>query len=80
MTESKNSCEQVAWRSPEMTASDSKARHAARRAGLIVRKSRRRESHDNLGGFMVVDPSTGFPVCGFSFDLTAAAVVEYCAE
>jgi hypothetical protein len=40
-----------------MTYSDSAARRAANRVGLVARKSRwRRDSIDNYGGFMLVDP------------------------
>jgi hypothetical protein len=59
--------------------SDSAARRAAKRVGLVARKSRwRRDSIDNDGGFMIVDPYTNFVVCGSRFDLTADDVAEYC--
>jgi hypothetical protein len=61
-------------------ALEQQARRAARRKGLVARKSRWRVySPDNLGGFMLVDPRTNFPVDGFKFDLSAEYVVGYCS-
>jgi hypothetical protein len=60
---------------------ESKARRVAKRAGLDARKSRRRkESIDNLGGFMLVDPQTNSVVNGNRFDLTAGDVIEQCKD
>jgi len=60
---------------------DSAARRAAKRVGLVARKSRwRKYSLDNQGDFMVVDPATNFCVAGSRYDLTAAEVVEYCRD
>jgi len=62
-------------------ASDSKARRAARRVGLVARKSRwRRDSFDNHCGYMLIDPTTNFVVAGSRFDLTAEDVVQFCAN
>jgi hypothetical protein len=61
--------------------SDSAARRAARRVGLVARKSRwRKYSIDNHGDFMLLDPSMNVPVAGWKYDLTAAEVVEFCNE
>jgi hypothetical protein len=67
----------------DMTISDSaldhRARRAAKRIGLVARKSRwRRDSIDNYGGFMLIDPYRNFAVCGQRYDLTADDVIEYC--
>lgn len=63
------------------SALEQRARRAARRVGLVARKSRWRvDSPDNLGGFMLVDPSTNFAVDGFKFDLTAEYVIDYCSD
>ena len=62
-------------------ALEQRARRAARRVGLLARKSRwRLGSVDNLGGFMLINPESNFPVDGFRFDLTANYVIEYCAN
>jgi hypothetical protein len=67
--------------SQSVPATESRARRAARRAGLIVRKSRwRLNSNDNYGGFMIVDPSTNIPVYGFQCDLDPQEVIDYCAN
>jgi hypothetical protein len=58
-------------------AREARARRAARRAGLIARKSRL-NSIDNFGEFMLVDPSTNFAVAGSRFDLSAEDVIEIC--
>ena len=60
-------------------ALEAHARHAARRVGLVAHKSKwRRDSIDNRGGFMLIDPYWNFQYAGFRFDLTAAEVIEYC--
>jgi len=62
-------------------SADTRARRAAKRAGLIARKSRWRVgSIDNHGDFMLVDPDGNYPVAGFRWDMTAEEVIEYCAE
>jgi hypothetical protein len=62
-------------------ALDGRARRAARRIGLIARRSRwRLGSIDNLGGFMLIDPRHNFCVAGPRFDLEAEAVIDYCQE
>ena len=58
-------------------ALEQRARRAARRAGLIARKSRWRVgSADNFGGFTLVDPRTNGVVDGPRFDLSAEYVIE----
>jgi hypothetical protein len=59
--------------------SDSQARRAAKRVGLLARKSRwRRDTIDNFGDFMLIEPRLNCVVAGSRFDLTAADVVELC--
>jgi hypothetical protein len=54
---------------------------AAKRVGLRARKSRwRAGSIDNLGEFMLIEPSGNYVVAGSRFDLTSADVVAFCAE
>ena len=61
--------------------SDSQARRAAQRIGLLARKSRwRRDTVDNHGGYMLIEPYRNLVVAGCWFDLTAADVVELCNE
>jgi len=62
-------------------AMDARARRAARAAGYVARKSRwRRDSLDNRGGFMIVDPSYNFPVAGARYELTAEEVIAWCRD
>jgi hypothetical protein len=63
----------------EMTKADeSRARRAARRAGLIAVKSRARiGTADNHGGFQLLDTSNRI-VAGVHLDLDADAVIEEC--
>ena len=61
--------------------SDSQALRAAQRIGLLARKSRwRRDTVDNYGGFMLIEPYRTRVVAGRRFNLTAAGVVELCNE
>jgi hypothetical protein len=63
------------------SALEQRARRAARRVGLVARKSRWRvNSPDNLGGFMLVDPRTNVPADGFKYDLSAEYVIGYCSD
>lgn len=67
----------------EVTADalEARARRAARRGGLVARKSRwRAGSIDNFGGFILVDPMRNWVVNGSRFDLSAADVIEHCTE
>jgi len=57
---------------------DFRARRAARRAGLVARKSRwHRDSIDNFGGYMLVDPYTNFIVVGSRSDMSAEEFLEH---
>jgi hypothetical protein len=59
--------------------SDSQARRAAPRIGLLARKSRwRRDTVDNHGGYMLIEPYRNRVVAGRRFGLTPADVVELC--
>jgi hypothetical protein len=61
--------------------SDNTARRAARRAGYVARKSRwHKDSSDNHGDFMLVDPSSNTLLAGWHYDLSAAEVVQYCTR
>ena len=60
---------------------ESKARRAAKKVGLVARKSRwRRDSIDNVGEFMVVDPSNGAPQAGFRYEMSAKEVISFCSD
>ena len=62
-------------------AADARARRAAKRVGLIARKSRwRRNSIDNYGEFILIEPSSNFPVAGFRYSMTAEEVIDYCKD
>ena len=62
-------------------ALDARARRAARRIGLLARKSRWRVGTiDNFGNFMLIDPYRNYIVNGSRFDLSAQDVIELCAE
>jgi hypothetical protein len=57
---------------------EKRARHAAKRAGLVARKSRwRRGTCDNLGHFMLLNQNNWI-VGGQRFDMTAEQVVKLC--
>lgn len=61
--------------------SEARARRAAQREGYRLRKSRRAVGGiDNLGGFMIIDPSTNFAVAGFRYDMSAEEVIAWCSE
>ena len=63
------------------SALENRARRAAKRVGLVARKSRwRADSIDNLGGFMLIDAYRNEVVDGARFDLTAQDVIDRCAE
>jgi hypothetical protein len=64
-----------------VAVSRSVARRAAQRIGLLARKSSwRRDTVDNHGGYMLIEPHRNRVVAGCRFDLTAADVVELCNE
>ena len=60
--------------------SEARARRAAKRVGLIARKSRRMRSCDNFGGFMLIEPHSNGVVEGLRFELTAEDVLACCTE
>jgi hypothetical protein len=63
------------------TALDARARRAARRVGLMARKSRwRRDSIDNYGEFMLIDLYDNYVVAGSRFDMTAENVIAFCEQ
>ena len=63
------------------SATDARARRAAKRVGLLARKSRwRRDSIDHKRGVRLIDSHTNGAVDGERFDLTAEDVIEYCAS
>jgi hypothetical protein len=58
---------------------DAAARRAAKRVGLIAKKSRwRRGSVDNYGEFMLIEPVRNYVVAGSRFNMTPADVIAYC--
>jgi len=60
---------------------DSRARRAAKRAGLMARKTRwRSNSIDNHGSFMLIDPRCNAIIAGERFNLSPDDVREICAE
>jgi hypothetical protein len=60
-------------------ALEARARRAAKRAGLMARKSRwRYDSIDNYGGFQLIDPERNFVVLGTRYELSAEDVIGYC--
>ena len=64
----------------ESKALETRARRAARRAGYVARKSRRRLSIDNYGGFLIIEPRRNFAVAGSRFEMTAQDVIDFCEE
>ena len=62
------------------TALEHRARRAAKRVGLVARKSRwRAGTIDNSGGFMLIDPLDNLIMAGERFDMTAADVIAFCS-
>lgn len=62
-------------------ALESRARRAARRAGLRAVKSRRRVgSWENQGEFALLDPQTRILVAGWNYDMSAEEVLDYCRD
>jgi hypothetical protein len=61
-------------------AMDGRARRAARRVGLMARRSRwRLGSIDNFGGYRLVDPDGNWVVAGERFDMSAEDVIARCS-
>ncbi|MEA2581105.1 MAG: hypothetical protein QOE83_1997 [Actinomycetota bacterium] len=53
-------------------------RRVAHREGYAIHKDRARSWRlGHCGGFMIVDPSTSFPMAGFEYDLDLNAVEEW---
>jgi hypothetical protein len=62
-------------------AREAQARRAAKRAGLVAKKSTwRKDSIDNFGEFQLIDPRRNFVVAGARFDMTPEEVIEFCRE
>jgi hypothetical protein len=61
-------------------ALDFRTRRAAYKSGLMVVKSRSRNSYENQGGYMLIELSRYLPVAGSRYDLTSEDVIEYCAD
>ena len=60
-------------------AMDSRARRAARRVGLLARKSRWvKGTVDNRGGFILLEPIRNIVRGGQRFDLSAEDIIEAC--
>jgi hypothetical protein len=60
---------------------EDRARRAAKCVGLQARKSRcRANSIDNHGGFQILDPMHNWVVAGERLDLSADAVIAFCAD
>ncbi len=56
---------------------ETQARYAAKKAGLIAKKSRRQDPLNNEGGFQLTD-SYNTLVAGACFSLSSEAVINYC--
>jgi hypothetical protein len=68
---------------PNEKAVEMRARRAAKRVGLLAKKSRWRRhprSVDNYGQFMLVNPYRNAVEAGLRFDLSAEQVIEYCSR
>lgn len=60
-------------------ALEARAHRAAKSVGCVARKSPwRRNSIDNLGGFLIVDRESNLVVAGRRFDMTAEDVIKWC--
>jgi hypothetical protein len=64
----------------QTTNLDSRARSAARKVGLTIKKSRRREDIDNFGEDMLVDPFRNVVVSGERFNMSAEEVIQFCGD
>ena len=62
------------------SALEERARLAAKRLGLTMRKGPLRQGSErpDRGGFMLINERSNFIVAGQHFDLTAEAVIECC--
>ena len=61
----------------EVKRQENRARRAARKVGLIAKKSRRHDLSINEGGFQLIDERNCL-VAGSSFDLSSQEVIEVC--
>lgn len=59
---------------------EQKLRRALNKCGYSLRKSRKRISLDNFGGYMIVDQHINCVVAGSRFDLSAENVQDFLAE
>jgi len=60
-------------------ALDQRARRAAKRAGLVAKKSRWRVGTvDNFGGYQLIDAHHNFIMDGSRFNLSAEEVIKIC--
>ena len=60
-------------------ALDQRARRAAKRIGLVAKKSRwRAGTVDNFGGYQLINAYHNFVVEGVRFDLSAEEVIKLC--
>jgi hypothetical protein len=60
-------------------ALDQRARRAAKRAGLVARKTRWRVGTvDNWGGYQLIDAHRNLVVDGPRFDLSAEEIITIC--
>lgn len=67
--------------SSDLSALDARARRAAKRVGLVAKKSRsRRATVDNHGGFMIIEPRSNAVVAGQRFNCSADDVVAFCQD
>ena len=58
---------------------EDRARRAAKRVGLAIRKSRQTTLHDNnQGHFMLFDPTDNQIIGGERYDMTAQDVIDWC--
>ena len=73
----------MCFKSVEAKRLEARARRAARRAGLIVRRSRKRAdvpNANNWGQFRLVDRERNMVVAGLNFDVSAEEVLELCVQ
>jgi hypothetical protein len=62
-------------------AVDSRLRRLARKKGYSLHRSRwRRDSIDNLGGYMIVDPMLNLCVAGERYDLAPSYVEDWLTD
>jgi hypothetical protein len=57
--------------------SESRARRLARKAGLVMTRTRRPRSPSNLGEFCLLDEQTNCPVYGHRYDRTPDEIIAW---